>query len=87
MAEPENETGEAEQPGAFLISLGEAFCPDIDFLDPEMESQGVLMVQQTEDGGIFRLMGRGEGDDYVQVWEQVGSAPDKRPKLRSVPKP
>jgi hypothetical protein len=84
MTDTDNEEVVVESSGAVLLSLGEAFCPDLDLLDPAVEGQGVLMVQQSEDGSLWRLMGRGEGIAYTQDWERIGNEPGKKPKLRTV---
>lgn len=57
---------------------------DWDYLDPESEVVGVLMVQVDVEGVPWRLMGSGEGLGYSQTWERIGQPASKSGKLRPV---
>lgn len=84
--EPEDiDEGElpAEQEVPVEVGPG-CFCfRDWDFLDPENEVQGIIGVQVDGSGGVWLLVGVGEGPTYRQEWHKVGGEP-KRPTLSRV---
>ena len=83
--EPEEEIEELPAEHEVPIEVGPGcFCfRDWDFLDPENEVQGTIGVQVDESGGIWRLVGVGEGQSYRQEWHKVGEEPGK-PSLRRI---
>jgi hypothetical protein len=73
----------AEQETPVEVGPG-CFCfRDWDFLDPASEVVGLIGVQVDADGGVWRLMGSGEGLDYAQTWEKIGAEVAKK-RLRPV---
>ena len=75
---------DAEQEFPVECGHGGVVFRDWDFLDPDSEVCGVLMVQVDLEGGVWRLMGSGEGPGYSQTWERIGQPASKAGKLRPV---
>lgn len=63
-------------PGCFVFR-------DWDYLDPASQVTGVIGIQVDESGGVWRLVGSGEGDTYCQTFEAVGKDAPKR-RIRPV---
>lgn len=81
--EVEVEEPEAEQEFPVDVGPGCFVFRDWDFLDPANEVQGLIGVQSDPDGGLWRLMGLGEGASYRQVFEKIGGEP-KKPAMTRV---
>lgn len=82
--EPDNELPDVELEGGDVhVGEGSLMLFDADYADPACEAIGALGIWYPGEGVPHVLIGRGEGDGYVQVWRQIGAFEDVRPKRKA----
>lgn len=78
-------TDEAEDERPFLLGDGDCMVFDAEYLDPEIETVGVIAVQFSLDRGLWVLWGGHDGGDkYFQEWRQAGAERAAGKRLRPV---